>query len=298
MTIASEIIKLNTNLGAAYTAVDGKGGTLPVSQNFDNLATAISSIPSEGGVGIPREVKNGVYQCPTENFTFSLPSNVTDIGSSALNSAFYSCTGLTNVDLSSLTTVSGTSALNNAFGYCSALNNVDLSSLTTVSGISGLYYTFNNSNLKNIDLSSLTTVSGQNAFYQAFGYTSLTSISFPALTTISGNNGFSSALHYCTELTNVSFPALTTVTGSHALQYAFNYDRKISSISFSALTTSSFGSRTNQFSGMMRNTDSNTTHTIHFPSNMESTISGLDSYPLFGGTSGYVVLAFDLPATS
>ena len=49
MTITSEITKLNTNLEAAYTAVDGKGGTLPQAQNFDNLAAAISSIPSGGG---------------------------------------------------------------------------------------------------------------------------------------------------------------------------------------------------------------------------------------------------------
>ena len=46
MTIASEITKLNTNLTNAYTAVNAKGGTLPQAQNFDNLATAISSIPS------------------------------------------------------------------------------------------------------------------------------------------------------------------------------------------------------------------------------------------------------------
>lgn len=46
MTIASEITQLNTNLTNSYTAVSGKGGTLPQAQNFDNLATAISSIPS------------------------------------------------------------------------------------------------------------------------------------------------------------------------------------------------------------------------------------------------------------
>ena len=39
------------------------------------------------------------------------------------------------------------------------------------------------------------------------------------------------------------------------------------------------------------------TVTIHFPSNLQSTISQLDGYPLFGGESGYIVLAFDLPAT-
>lgn len=46
MTIASELTKLNTNLTNSYTAVSGKGGTLPSAQNMDNLATAISSIPS------------------------------------------------------------------------------------------------------------------------------------------------------------------------------------------------------------------------------------------------------------
>jgi len=53
MTIASEITKLQTNLTNSYTAVDGKGGTLPQVQNFDNLATAISSIPSGGSSGTP-----------------------------------------------------------------------------------------------------------------------------------------------------------------------------------------------------------------------------------------------------
>ena len=45
MTIASEILKLNTNLQNSYTAISSKGGTLPAHQNFDNLSTAISSIP-------------------------------------------------------------------------------------------------------------------------------------------------------------------------------------------------------------------------------------------------------------
>jgi hypothetical protein len=49
---------------------------------------------------------------------------------------------------------------------------------------------------------------------------------------------------------------------------------------------------------MMSSTGTSVTHTIHFPSNMETTISTLTTYPLFGGTSGYVTLAFDLPATS
>ena len=287
MTIASELTKLNTNLTNSYTAVSDKGGTLPQARNFDNLATAIESIPSGGsapvieslnvtpttssqtisapsgtdgyspvnvaavtaaidanivagnikkdvqilditgtyegsgggGIGIPREVKNSVYQMPTENFTFSLPNDATDVGTRGLSNAFYGCTGLTSVDLSSLTTISGSQGLSNAFRGCSALTSVDLSSLTTISG----YY------------------------------------------------GLSSAFYGCKKLTDIYFRALTT---------------------------SSFSTYKNQFYNMMIATDKTTTHKIHFPSNMQSTISGLTGYPAFGGTSGYVVLAFDLPATS
>ena len=60
MTIASELTKLNTNLTNSYTAVSGKGGTLPQAQNFDNLATAISSIPSGGGSGILETIMENV----------------------------------------------------------------------------------------------------------------------------------------------------------------------------------------------------------------------------------------------
>lgn len=44
MTIASEITKSQTNLANSYTACQNKGATMPVAQNFDNLATCIGSI--------------------------------------------------------------------------------------------------------------------------------------------------------------------------------------------------------------------------------------------------------------
>lgn len=227
-----------------------------------------------GGIGIPREVKNGVYQMPTENFTFSLPSNVTDVGSNGLTRAFYDCQNLTSVDLSSLTTVSGNNALSYAFYDCTALTSVNLSSLTTVSGSDGLYYAFQScQNLTSVNLSSLTTVSGGRGLQNAFDTCKrLTSIDLSSLTTVPSSNGLASALRGCTALTDIYFRALTT---------------------------SSFGaSYKNQFNNMMQSTGSTITHTIHFPSNMETTIQGLTGYPLFGGTSGYVTLSFDLPATS
>jgi hypothetical protein len=44
MTIENELTKLQTNLANSYTAVNNKGGTIPVNENFDNLPTAINSI--------------------------------------------------------------------------------------------------------------------------------------------------------------------------------------------------------------------------------------------------------------
>lgn len=49
MTIASEITRIEGNISAAYTAASGKGATMPATENSNNLATCIGSIPSGGG---------------------------------------------------------------------------------------------------------------------------------------------------------------------------------------------------------------------------------------------------------
>lgn len=49
MTIASEIEKLQTNLSNSYDVCSALGATMPQSQNFDNLATCISTISGGGG---------------------------------------------------------------------------------------------------------------------------------------------------------------------------------------------------------------------------------------------------------
>lgn len=60
MTIESEITKLNTNLTNSYTACQNKGATMPANQNFDNLATCISSIPTGGGGGLLESIMEDV----------------------------------------------------------------------------------------------------------------------------------------------------------------------------------------------------------------------------------------------
>lgn len=266
MTIASELTKLNTNLTNSYTAVSNKGGTIPSSQNFDNLATSIDSIPT-GSIGIPREVVNGVYQMPSQSFTFSLPSDATDLGDYAMYYDFYGGTGLTSVDLLSLTTISGRSAMGHAFEGCTSLTSVDLSNLTTISGNSGMSYSFSNcTNLISIDLSNLTTMSGRDTIAFAFyGCSALTSVDLSSLTTINGMQAMRYAFQNCTSLTTLSFPALTSITAS-----AHPFGQMLSGV---------------------------TGCTVHFPSNLQSVIgSWSDVTSGFGGTNTTVL--FDLPATT
>lgn len=175
------VVVLDDTLTNIANAIRGKNGS---SNKYKpgQMANAIDNIPT-GGLGIPRDVIDGVYRMP-EATSFSLPSNATNVGQYALAYAFYSCPSLTSVDLSSLTSVSGENAFYEAFFKCTALTSVDLSSLTTLSGRSALASAFDACTaLTSVDFSSLTTVSGYHSLSGAFSRcSSLTSLSFPALT--------------------------------------------------------------------------------------------------------------------
>lgn len=58
MSIASAITAAQGKVANAYTAVSGKGGTLPATQNLSNLPTAINSIPS-GSVEVKKVEQSG-----------------------------------------------------------------------------------------------------------------------------------------------------------------------------------------------------------------------------------------------
>lgn len=49
MSIQSEIERIQSNISAAYDAVEEKGGSLPEGKNSDNLPNAIAGIPTGGG---------------------------------------------------------------------------------------------------------------------------------------------------------------------------------------------------------------------------------------------------------
>jgi len=220
-TLQANIDTIQDTLDDIHDAIIAKGGTTS-GTDITSYASGINSIPIP--MGINREVSaQGVYQTPTTSFTFSLPSNATNLGNYALYYAFYGCTGLTSVDLSSLTTVSGDFPLYYAFYGCTGLTSVDLSSLTTVSGSSALNNAFHGcKGLTSVNFSSLITLLSTGSFNPALGGTfrnciSLQTLSFPALTSTSFGsytNQFNSMLSGVTGCT-VHFPSnLQSIIGS------------------------------------------------------------------------------------
>ena len=240
MTIASEITRINNNITSAYTACNGKGATMPQTQNSANLATCISSIPV-GSSGINREVVNGVYQAPNSNFTFTLPTGATDVGAFAMAYAFNECTKVTAADLSSLTSISNTNALYYAFNGCTRLESLNLSSLTSVTGTNALYNAFQNCKLTSLNLSSLTNVSGSHAMYSAFDSNAyLTSVDLSGLVSVQGIDVLYRAIRNCSSLTTVKFDNLEVIgssTTADRRQFGgcFGSCRNLTSITFPKL---------------------------------------------------------------
>ena len=271
-----------TNYASADVNVAGSGGE----KYGANTNTFLGDVNANGVLQLPTEQSDLVFTGIKDvadyvfysKFTYakvksaSFPDLTSISGNSGCYGMFSDCIALTSVSLPNLTRISGQNGCMYMLNYCRALTSVSLPNLTTISGISGCDGMLNNCK-------------------------ALTSVSLPKLTTISGVQGCNGMLRSCTALVSVSFPKLTTVSGGNAFSYMLYGCTAITDVYFPALTTTSFGSNANQFSNMMNSTGSAVIHILHFPSNLQSTIQGLTGYPLFSGTSKYVVLAFDLPAT-
>lgn len=242
----------------------------------------------------------------------NLSSLETVTGSFAFSSAFQECKSIESIDLSNLKTINASNALSDIFYYCEIdSQTLDLSSIETVSGSQAFYNAFVLNFFRHIDLSNLQTISGNSCFNWAFGYMwnayvsgyGLQTIDISSLKEIYGNSVFVNTFNSSKALQSISFDSLDTIPGTTVFNGCFAGCQSLTSISFPSLTTTSFGTNVNQFNNMFNGGSTGTASTsgsctVHFPSNLQSTISGLTGYPLFGGTSGRIVLAFDLPATS
>ena len=315
MSISSAITAAQGRVADCYTAISNKGGTLPATQNLANMPTAIGSIPSGGGTKFGASIDsligdvdaNGVLQFPSVggNLVFT---GVKDVVSYGLYYKFYNNQQISSVNLQDLLNVSGDYALTYSFYSCKInQQTLDLSSLTTVSGNYALSNAFRFNYPTHLDLSSLTTVSGNYALSFAFsnsysgsGTVGTSSVDLSSLTTISGQSAFSSCFSSARLLQSISFDSLETINNSSIFSGCFGSCERLGSIYFNSLKTTSFGSYTNQFNNMFDSSTASTsgTCTVHFPSNLQSTISGLTGYPTFGGNVSRIILAFDLPATT
>lgn len=140
-------------------------------------------------------------RCPFPSTNLDL-SNTTEIG----QTAFYGCTGLTSIDLSSLTTVGG-GQNNGVFQGCTGLTTV-----TNLNNASGTYMFYGCTGLTNVTLTQNATVIGIATFCAC---NHLTSIDLSNVTSI-GEWAFQN----CTTLTNVTSLQNITSVGEYAFDSA------------------------------------------------------------------------------
>lgn len=307
MAVVDEINRIKNNIANAYTACENKGAVIPENANSDYLQSTIESISVESGsskYGTTVDTflgdvdNNGVLQLATEESDVVF-TGATDLGNSALNYTFI-YKKIKTLIFPDVIQISGVSCCNHMCDSCLNLLTVSFPNLKIISGYSAFLNSFSScTKLRSINFSKLESITADKTCYEMFRTCmALTTIEFPELTTISGQQSCYYMFISCTALKTVNLPKLSNVSGNNCLNNLCQGCTNLEHIYFNALNTSSFGSYTNQFNNLLSRTGNTVTHTLHFPLNMESTISTLTGYPNFGGTSGAVVLAYDLPATS
>lgn len=195
-------------------------------------------------------------------------TGVKSVGAYMLYQAYYNNDEISGVvNLSSIETLTDGNSMQNCFSVCGGITGADFSNLREANAARVIGSTFSGcSNFTTIDLSSLLVV-GSYSMDSTFSSSGLTTLKLYSLKRIAAASAMYRCCAFCSALTSVYFYALDS---------------------------SSFGTATNQFSGMLTSV---TGCTVHFPSNIQSTIgSWSDVTSGFGGTNTTVL--FDLPSTA
>lgn len=240
MSIATAITNLQGKIANAYTAIENKGGTLPATQNAENLSATINAIP--GGSAKFGITIDDVLTTETtgDETALTLFADVTEINMPGVTnlygtweSMFAGRKKLTSVSFPNL---KDTPSFRNAFNNCTSLSSISFPELSSVSN--PWYSAFQRTNLTSVSFPSLKNIT--NTFENAFtGCTNLTTVSFPELTSVAVTGavaGFASCFSNCSKLTSVSFPKLAEVSGN-GLFRAFVLNTLITSLSFPSLSS-------------------------------------------------------------
>lgn len=187
-------------------------------------------------------------------------------GSQACQNAFARQQGITETGMDYVETISGNFACQNMFEYCRGLTRSGLGNLKTLSGKGACNNMFLGcSNLVDAEMGNLETISS----YQYYMFRN------------------------CTKLETVSFDKLSSMNTNQAMYRFFWGSTGLKNIYFRALKSTSFGNFNTVFKDMLFGV---TGCAVHFPSNLQSVISGWsDVQSGFGGTNTQVL--YDLPAT-
>ena len=258
MTIASEITRIQTNIADAYTAANGKGATMPVTENSDNLATCIASITTGSS-----PVISSLNVTPTTSAqTITAPSGVdgySPVNVSAVTSSIDANIVAGNIKdgvtiLGVTGNYQGSGGGSTRFGlsldnYIGQVNNGVLGAPSNINGITFTGVTEVGQNALKRFVSggaeSSNSISGSVSFpdlitvdtygmYCAFDTQDITSVNLSSLTTV-GDKGLWNAFSYNSISGNLDLSSLTTI-GEEGLYSAFSNNR-ITVVDLSSLTS-------------------------------------------------------------
>lgn len=247
MSIATAITNLQGKIANAYTAIENKGGTLPATQNAENLSATIDGIPAGAKFGATID---DVFQTTTtgNETTLNMFGGVTDLTFTGVTKIpeYGMASKFQNSQLSSISFPALKRAMEyafaNAFKGCTSLIIASFPELSASDACSFQSAFEDCTNLTNVSFPNIVVTNGL-IFNSAFkNCASLTSISFPEAITI-GANAFKDAFHGCTNLTTVSFPKVATITSTGAFSTAFGTGQSaypaagVTYLSFPALTS-------------------------------------------------------------
>lgn len=239
---------------------------------------------------------NGVLQAPSGS-TDLVFTGVKEVATGALSYGFYGGK-ITSASFPDLLSINNNNSMNYIFSSNPNLTKVLFPELLEINS-NNQYMIPSCPLLNEVSFPKLVTI-GSNATlsYLCMNSTALEEISFPVLKNILEGYCMSYAFSG-TNLSKVYFTSLDNIDGNRVFYGIFHGVQKLANIYFNSLKTTSFGSYVSQFDGMFNSSTAQTSgaFTMHFPSNLESTIQGLTGYPNFGATAGRLTLAFDLPAT-